>query len=143
LGLLGLIAVSQSLAIVKNLGMWSSSAPLRRLDDLVNLAIGGLYLISALLLEISRRDRISTEVSLRLAEASPGNAARLSTKAPNAVLVLARNGRIIHCSPAAEEILCRKRGDVIGTKPTFERTEPVSIAETSRAGSPHQTILEA
>jgi hypothetical protein len=72
LGLLGLIAICQALRIFKDIGVWTASQPFHRLDDFVNLATGGLYLIGALLLEISSRDRISAELSLRLAQANPG-----------------------------------------------------------------------
>jgi PAS domain-containing protein len=143
LGLLGLIALSQSFGVFKHLGILESSVPFHRLDDFVNLAIGGLYLIGALLLEISSRDRISAAVGLRLAQANPGNAARLHTQAPNAVLVLANDGFIVQCNPAAENVLGRKRSDIIGAKPIFERTKPLSTVEPSKAKSPHEAKVEA
>jgi PAS domain-containing protein len=120
-----------------------SSVPFHRLDDFVNLAIGGLYLIGALLLEISSRDGISAAVSLRLAQANPGNAARLYTQASNAVLVLANDGFIVQRNPAAENVLGRKRSDVIGARPFFERTKSLSTVEPLEAKSPHQAKVEA
>ena len=72
LGLLGLIAICQALRIFKDIGIWTASQPFHRLDDFVNLVTGGPYLIGALLLEISSRDRISAELSLRLVQANPG-----------------------------------------------------------------------
>jgi|HubBroStandDraft_4_1064222.scaffolds.fasta_scaffold179055_2 PAS domain-containing protein len=143
LGLLGLIAFSQSLGVFKHLDILESSVPFHRLDDFVNLAIGGLYLIGALLLEISSRDRISAAVGLRLAQASPGNAPRLYTQASNAVLVLASDGFIVQCNPAAENVLGRKRSAIIGTKPIFERTKLPSTVEPSKAKTPHEVKLEA
>jgi PAS domain-containing protein len=143
LGLLGLIAFSQSLGVFKHLGMLESSVPLHRLDDFVNLAIGGLYLIGALLLEISSRDRNSAAVGLRLAQANPGNAARMYTQTPNAVLVLASDGLIVQCNTAAENVLGRKRSAIIGAKPVFECAKPPSTVEASMAKSPHELKLEA
>jgi PAS domain-containing protein len=131
LGLLGLIAICQALRIFKDLGVWTASEPFHRLDDFVNLATGGLYLIGALLLEISSRDRISAEVGLRLVQANPGNAARLSSA--SAVLVLASDGRLVGCNQAAESILGRRLSDIIGAKPTFEPAEPCSATEASKA----------
>jgi PAS domain-containing protein len=142
LGLLGLIAFSQSLGVFRDLGILESSLPFHRLDDFVNLAIGGLYLIGALLLEISSRDRISAAVGLRLAQANPGNATRLYTKPPNAVLVLASDGFIVQCNPAAENVLGRKRSAIIGAKPIFECAKPLSTVEPSTAKSAHEVKLE-
>lgn len=138
LGLLGLIAISQALRILKDVGVWSALEPSHRLDDFVNLTTGGLYLIGALLLEISSRDRISAEVGLRLARANPENAPRLS-QTGKAMLVLAHDGRIVGCNKGAEVILGRRRNQLIGTIPTFGRSELPSATEASEAENPGGT----
>jgi PAS domain-containing protein len=124
LGLLGLIAVSQALRILKDFGIFVPSHPFQRLDDLVNLITAGLYMIGALLLEISSKDRISSEVHLRLVTAHSGNVPGLSPQeAQSAVLVLTRDGRIAGCNQAAEMILGRDRHQLIGTVPIFAGTD--------------------
>ena len=124
LGLLGLIAISQALRILKDLGLLAASDPLQRFDDLANLITAGLYMIGALLLEISSKDRISGEVQLRLVNANPGNAATFPPQQfPSAILVLAGDGRIVGCNHAAEMILGRQRDHLIGTRPIFASTD--------------------
>jgi PAS domain-containing protein len=143
LGLLGLIAICQALRIFKCLGVWTASEPFHRLDDFVNLATGGLYLIGALLLEISSRDRISAELSLRLLQANPGKQPGSLHEASRAVLVLANDGRIVACNQAAERILGRRLSQIIGAKPILERRELPSATEASKAKNPGGTAVEA
>jgi PAS domain-containing protein len=59
------------------------------------------------------------------------------------VLVLANDGFIVQCNPAAENVLGRKRSDIIGAKPIFERTKPLSTVDPSKAKSPHEAKVEA
>ncbi len=119
LGLLGVISVCQALRMLKDLGVWTASGPLHRLDEFANITTAGLYMIGALLLEISSIDRTSALAHLRLVEAKPGNAGN-SQEAPGAVLVLGSNGRVVSCNHAAEMLLSRQRVNLIGTMPIFE-----------------------
>lgn len=131
LGLLGLIAVSQALRILKDAGIWTVSEPIHRLDNFVNLITGGLYMIGVLLMEISSKDRISAQVHLRLLEANPGNAADFSPQeAGSAVLVLGSDGRIVGCNHGAEMILGRLRNHLIGTIPVFAGADTFGDAES-------------
>ncbi len=120
LGLLGLVAISQGLRILNEAGIWIASQTFHRLDDVVNLATAGLYLIGALLLEISSRDRITAQVGFRLLEANSMNEmTTLQCRAGSPMLLLAGDGRVMDCNRAAEEIFGRQRNEIIGTKPLF------------------------
>lgn len=105
--------------MLKDLGVWTASDPLHRLDEFANITTAGLYMIGALLLEISSKDRTSALAHLRLVEAKPGNASN-SQEAPGAVLVLGSDGRVVSCNHAAEMLLGRQRVNLIGTMPLFE-----------------------
>ena len=124
LGLLGLIAVCQALRMLKDLGMLTAADPLHRIDQFANITTAGLYMIGAVLLEISSKDRISASAHLRLAEAKPGKAAD-SREARDAVLVLGSDGRVVGCNHAAEILLGRQRIHLVGTIPIFAANDMV------------------
>jgi hypothetical protein len=124
LGLLGLIAVCQALRMLKDLGIWTASDPLRRIDEFANIITAGLYMIGAILLEISSKDRNSALAHLRLAEAKPGTPSKDSSQeVPGAVLVLGSDGRVVSCNYAAEILFGRQRAHLIGTMPIFAGTD--------------------
>ena len=133
LGLLGVISVCQALRMLTDLGGWTPSDPFHRLNEFANLATAGLYMIVALLLEISSKDRASALAHLRLVEAKPGNAGN-SQEASGAMLVLGSDGRIVGCNHAAEMLLGRQRVNLIGTMPIFEGNDTFGQRE-SQAGS--------
>jgi PAS domain-containing protein len=134
LGLLGVISVCQALRILMDLGVWAASDPFRRLDDFANITTAGLYMIGALLLEISSKDRASTLAHLRLAEAKPGNGSN-SPEAPGAVFVLGSDGRVVSCNHAAEMLLGRQQVNLIGIMPIFDGERHVR-PEGIRSGTP-------
>lgn len=133
LGLLGVISVCQALRMLTDHGVLNASDPFHRLNEFANIATAGLYMIVALLLEISSKDRASALAHLRLVEAKPGNASN-SQEASGAMLVLGSDGRIVGCNHAAEMLLGRQRDNLIGTMPIFEANDTFGQRE-SQAGS--------
>ena len=129
LGLLGVIAVCQALRMLKDLGVWTASDSLHRIDGFANITTAGLYVIGALLLEISSKDRASALGHLRLVEAKPGNASN-SQEAPGAVLVLGSDGRVVSCNHAAEMLLGRQRVSLVGTMPIFRANDTFGQTES-------------
>ena len=70
LGIVGFIAISHGLHMLKDIGIWTASELFHRLEDFVNVTKAGLCLIGALLLETWNRDRISAQLSLWLVQAN-------------------------------------------------------------------------
>jgi PAS domain-containing protein len=129
LGLLGVISVCQALRMLKDLGIWTASDPFHRLEEFTNITTAGLYMIGALLLEISSKDRTSALAHLRLVEAKPGKTST-SQDATGAVLVLGRDGRVVSCNHAAEMLLGRPGLNLIGTIPRFALNDTLGEGES-------------
>lgn len=70
IGFIGLLAIYQSLQILRRGGVLASTH-FYQFDEAVDLLVNSLYLLAALLLRMSNRDRFQTIFRLRLAEAQP------------------------------------------------------------------------
>jgi hypothetical protein len=71
IGFIGLLSVYQSVQILRRGGVLAIPH-LRHFDEAVDLLVNSLYLLAALLLRISNRDRFAAIFRLRLAEADAG-----------------------------------------------------------------------
>lgn len=133
LALLGLIAISEGLRILRETGAWTTTDLFRRLDDVANFSTAALYLVAVLLMELSSRNRITAEVGLRLLEGtaatsipSPG------TLEERPMIILASDGCVAECNVAAERTLGCQRKHLIGRRLTLEDPKTLGVKECLR-----------
>jgi PAS fold len=137
-GLLGLIAIYESLRILKDSG-FSALARFRTLDTWVDLISACLYLLAALILKTSSVDRSATRVHLRLVEADekPKDLANsaiavvpelghpLVDSSPLAMFAIDQHGAVTYCNPAAEMLAGWTRSELVGHELPFDPAGPV------------------
>ena len=137
-GLLGLIAIYESLRILKDSG-FAVFAHFQMLEGWVDFISACLYMVAALILKTSSVDRAATRVHLRLVEAGekpldlsnatlsavsePGHP--LVDALPLAVLAINAQGIVTHCNPAAEMLTGWTRGELVGHHLPFDPRGPI------------------
>lgn len=137
-GLLGLIAVYESLRILKDSG-FAIFAHFHRLEGWVDFISACLYLLAAWILKTSSMDRAAIKVHLRLMEAganprAPTNATLASAMelrhallhaAPLAMFTIDLQGAVTYCNPAAEALTGWARGELVGRHLPFDPGGPI------------------
>jgi hypothetical protein len=137
-GLLGLIAIYESLRILKDSG-FAIFAHFHRLEALVDFVSACLYMVAALILKTSSVDRAATRVHLRLVEAGEkpmdlSNTAMaavsdvghpLVDSSPLAILAISAQGVVTYCNPAAEMLTGWTRGELVGHSLPFDPGGPI------------------
>ena len=167
-GLLGLIAIYESLRILKDSGI--AFMRFRRLDSWVDFISACLYLVAAIILKTSSIDRAATQVQLRLMEADekpvdlanaiiaavPELGHPLIDSSPLAVFGLDRPGVVTYCNAAAESLTGWTRHELIGHALPFDPHGPIQCKNGSMVeaavwtspihspnGSPRGTVIIA
>lgn len=125
MGLLGMIAIYQGLNILQNAGVYSLAHQLQGLSGAVDLTLAGMSLVSILILRIASKDRHSTKLQLRVAEANQPPPLRMSSGRPgerSAVAVLGVNaaGEINLWHSSSEDFFGWRKEEVLGTRLPFE-----------------------
>jgi hypothetical protein len=137
-GLLGLIAIYESLRILKDSG-FATFAHFHMLEGWVDFVSACLYMIAALILKTSSVDRAATRVHLRLVEAGEkpmdlSNAAMVAVSemghplvdsSPLAMLAINAHGAVTYCNPAAETLTGWTRGELVGRPLPFDPGGPI------------------
>ncbi len=137
-GLLGLIAIYESLRILKDSG-FSALSRFRTLDTWVDFISACLYLVAALILRTSSVDRSATRVHLRLVEADEkpvdfANAAiaavpelghPLVDSSPLAIFATDQHGAVTYWNASAELLTGWTRNEVVGHQLPFDPGGPV------------------
>jgi PAS domain-containing protein len=137
-GLLGLIAIYESLRILKDSG-FSMFAHFHMLEGWVDFISACLYLLAALILKTSGMDRTATKVHLRLMEAGEqprdlSNAAIASMAemhhplvdaSPLAMFAIDLQGAVTYCNPAAEMLTGWTRSELVGRQLPFDPRGPL------------------
>lgn len=126
-GLLGLIAIYESLRILKDSG-FAMFAHFHLLEGWVDFISACLYMLAALILKTSSMDRAATKVHLRLMEAGEkprelanagiASAAELHhtlvDASPLAMFAIDLQGAVTYCNPAAEILTGWTRSELVG-----------------------------
>jgi PAS domain-containing protein len=137
-GVLGLIAIYESLRILKDSGV-AIFTHFRMLEGWVDFISACLYLLAALILKTSSLDRAASKVHLRLMEAGEkpmdlANAAiaampelghPLVDSSPLAMFAIDPHGTVTYCNPAAETLTGWTRSDLVGHQLPFDANGPV------------------
>ena len=137
-GLLGLIAIYESLRILKDSG-FAMFTHFHMLEGWVDFISACLYMVAALILKTSSLDRAATKVHLRLMEAGekprdPANAAIASVAelrhplveaSPLAMFAIDQRGAVTYCNPAAEMLTGWTRGELVGHQLPFDPQGPI------------------
>jgi PAS domain-containing protein len=137
-GLLGLIAIYESLRILKDSGI-AMFAHFHMLEGWVDFISACLYMVAALILKTSSVDRAATRVHLRLMEAGekPMDLSNVALAAvselghplvdslPLAVLAINAQGAVTYCNPAAEMLTGWTRGELLGHQLPFDPCGPI------------------
>ena len=137
-GLLGLIAIYESLRILKDSG-FAMFAHFHMLEGWVDFISACLYLLAALILKTSSLDRAATKVHLRLMEAGekPRNLANaaiasvaelrhpLVDASPLAMFAIDLQGAVTYCNPAAELLTGWTRSELVGHQLPFDPRGPI------------------
>jgi PAS domain-containing protein len=137
-GLLGLIAIYESLRILKDSG-FAMFAHFHLVEGWVDFVSACLYMLAALILKTSSTDRAATKVHLRLMEAGekpwePGNAGMgsaadlrqtLADASPLAMFAVDPQGAVTYCNPAAEILTGWTRGELVGHQLPFDLQGPI------------------
>jgi PAS domain-containing protein len=132
-GLLGLIAVYESLRILKDSG-FAMFTHFHFLEGWVDFISACLYLLAALILKTSSTDRAATKVHLRLMEAGEkprdlanagiASAAELRNTlvdaSPLAMFAIDLQGAVTYCNPAAEILTGWTRNELVGHQLPFD-----------------------
>ena len=143
-GLLGLIAIYESLRILKDSG-FGALAEFHRLDGWVDFVSACLYLVAAVILKTSSVDRSATEVHLRLVEADEKSADLsggiiatvpelghpLVDSSPLAIFAVDAHGAVTYCNPAAEMLTGWTRTELVGHELPFDPNGPI-LAKNGR-----------
>ena len=137
-GLLGLIAIYQSLRILKDSG-FAVFARFRVTEGWVDLISACLYFLAALILKTSSIDRAATKVHLRLMEADekpvdlsgaliaavPELGHPLLDFSPLPILALDAHGLVSYCNGAAESLFGWTRNELVGHELPFDLSGPI------------------
>jgi PAS domain-containing protein len=137
-GLLGLIAIYESLRILKDSG-FAMFAHFHMVEGWVDFISACLYLLAALILKASSMDRAATKVHLRLMEAGEqsrdqANAAIASAAelrnplvdaSPLAMFAIDIQGSVTYCNPAAEILTGWTRSELVGHRLPFDARGPI------------------
>jgi PAS domain-containing protein len=137
-GLLGLIAIYESLRILKDSG-FAVFARFRVMEGWVDLISACLYLLAALILKTSSIDRAATKVHLRLMEADekrvdlsgaliaavPELGHPLLDFSPLAILALDVHGLVTYWNGAAEGLFGWTRNEMVGHELPFDLSGPL------------------
>jgi PAS domain-containing protein len=136
-GLLGLIAIYESLRILKDSG-FAMLAHFHLLEGWVDFISACLYMLAALILKTSSMDRAATKVHLRLMEAGekPRDLANaiasvaelrhpLVEASPLAMFAIDLQGAVTYCNPAAEVLTGWTRGELVGHPLPFDPHGPI------------------
>jgi PAS domain-containing protein len=136
--LLGLIAIYESLRILKDSG-FAMFAHFHMLEGWVDFVSACLYMLAALILKTSSVDRAATKVHLRLMEAGekprdPANAAIASMAelrhplveaSTLAIFAIDLHGTVTYCNPAAETLTGWTRSELVGHQLPFDVRGPI------------------
>ena len=135
-GLLGLIAIYESLRILKDSGV-AMLAHFHMLEGWVDFISACLYLLAALILKASSLDRAATKVHLRLMEAGekprdlggigsgPELRRPLAECSPLAMFAIDLQGDVTYCNPAAEILTGWARSELVGHHLPFDPRGPI------------------
>jgi hypothetical protein len=137
-GLLGLIAIYESLRILKDSG-FAAFTRFRTLDGWVDFISACLYLVAALILKTSSVDRSATRVHLRLVEADekpmdlahgaiaavPELGHPLVDSLPLAIFATDPHGAVTYWNAAAEMLTGWTRNEVLGHQLPFDPSGPI------------------
>jgi PAS domain-containing protein len=137
-GLLGLIAIYDSLRILKDSG-FVTFARFRTMEGWVDLISACLYLLAALILKTSSLDRAATKVHLRLVEADekrvdlsgalmaavPELGHPLVDCSPLAIFAIDAHGIVTHWNAAAESLIGWTRNELVGRELPFDFSGPI------------------
>ena len=136
--LLGLIAIYESLRILKDSGL-AMFAHLHMLEGWVDFISACLYFLAALILKTSGTDRAATKVHLRLMEADekpvdlssiviaavPELGHPLVDFCPLAIFAIDAHGLVSHWNGAAESLLGWTRNEMLGSELPFDLSGPL------------------
>ena len=137
-GLLGLIAIYESLRILKDSG-FAMFAHFHMLEGWVDFISACLYMLAALILRTSSTDRAAAKVHLRLMEAGEkprdqGNQGMASAAelrnglvdaSPLAMFAIDPQGAVTYCNPAAEMLTGWTRSELVGHPLPFDLRGPI------------------
>lgn len=137
-GLLGLIAIYESLRILKDSG-FNPFTHFRIVEGWVDLISACLYLLAALILKTSSIDRAATRVHLRLVEADekpadlssavmaavPELGHPLVDSLPLAIFAIDAQGTVVYWNPAAENMIGWTRNELLGHDLPFDPHGPI------------------
>jgi PAS domain-containing protein len=137
-GLLGLIAVYESLRILKDSG-FAPFARFRTMEGWVDLISACLYMVAALILKTSSTDRAATKVHLRLVEADekpvdlanavisavPELGHPLLDSSPLAIFAVDSSGLVTYWNAAAESLIGWTRNELVGHELPFAPDGPI------------------
>ena len=137
-GLLGLIAIYESLRILKDSG-FAVFTHFHMLEGWVDFISACLYLLAALILKTSSVDRAASRVHLRLMEAGEkpvdfGNAAvaamqelshPLVDSSPLAIFAIDPRCIVSYCNPAAETLTGWTHSELVGHHLPFDPQGPI------------------
>jgi PAS domain-containing protein len=126
LALLGLIATTQGLRVLQQSGLWRALEPMHRMEAFVDLIVAGLYLVGALMLEISSRQQISANLRLRIVESNFKSVSEAIGACLDPVVMLDGGGYVKHCNDAAERLLGFTREQMMGRKILLEPGPQIS-----------------
>jgi PAS domain-containing protein len=129
LALLGLVAISEGLRILREVGAWTTTDLFRRLDDVANFSTAALYLVAVLLMELSSRNRITAEVGLRLLQGTANPLGFAGPPEERPLIILASDGCVAECNAAAARTLGWQQKHVIGRRFTLEDPKTVDAKE--------------
>jgi PAS domain-containing protein len=132
-GLLGLIAIYESLRILKDSG-FAMFTHFHMLEGWVDFISACLYMLAALILKTSSVDHAATKVHLRLVEAGekPTDLTNAITAAvselghplvdssPLAMFAIDQHGTVTYCNLAAELLTGWTRGELVGHHLPFD-----------------------
>jgi PAS domain-containing protein len=148
-GLLGLIAIYESLRILKDSGFVIFKR-FHTPDGWVDFISACLYLVAALILKTSNVDRVATGVHVRLMEADekPLNLAnaivaavpelgQLVDSSPLAIFAIDLRGAVIYFNPAAEILTGWSRRELMGHHLPFDLRGPIQ----SKTGNPIECAI--
>jgi len=137
-GLLGLIAIYESLRILKHSG-FAAFARFPAMEGWVDLISACLYLAAASILKTSGTERAATKIHLRLVEhdekpldlscaviaAMPELGHSLEDSSPLAMFAIDAHGIVTHWNPAAQSLLGWTRHEVLGRQLPFDPHGPM------------------
>ncbi len=136
--LIGIISIWQGMRILREAGVITGS---HALDTLAELIITTLYLVAAIILRFSVRERKTAQVRLRLEEANgqppiprlgvletPDQQVSdiILCSNPLATIAMDKSGKVTYWNPAAEHLLGWKAAEVVG------KTSPVAMSSPLR-----------